>query len=299
MGVENTYNPIALLRHATRAVPAVRYATGLVGIAAAAIIIRALVGDVPVASMLLVAGVMILAMAMLVIFAASADAPKKRRSAVGMAFLWAACLFTIFFMSITVTAVTFGWPKGWAHTILPTQAVEEPLAELATKDGPNAPQGSEVADIATASPATADNVQAHEPSGEKIVTRPKGLIAPQIINSARPSVELRPNRQIIIENRSGRDLIDLRTAGGASPEWGPEILKAEATRDPSGTIWQRLVRHNDSLTRDFVPPDGGCMLDFQVILQGGLKREARGVNVCEASSLIVHHDRIEVVAGNK
>lgn len=107
-----------------RAVPAVRYATGLVGIAAAAVIIRSLFGDLSFERILPILLGSILCMAILVILSAAVEGPKAGRQPIAKVFLWAACLFMMAFMLLTVTAVSVGWPTIWARLILPEHAIE-------------------------------------------------------------------------------------------------------------------------------------------------------------------------------
>lgn len=116
----SVFTPVAALRAATKAVPAVKYAVGLVGIAAAVSLARGFLPGVGVVAMLPLLGGFILVMAVLVILAAAVASPA--RTPVAKLFLWATCLFTIAFMLFTVTAVAVGWPRAWAQVILPGEA---------------------------------------------------------------------------------------------------------------------------------------------------------------------------------
>jgi TonB family protein len=126
-------NPLSLLREATRAVPAVRYATGLVGIAAAIFFIRGLLPDVSLAAMLPLLLGTLACMTALVLVSAAVTAPTAGQSTVALVFLWATCLFIITFMFFTVTAVGFGWPTSWAKLMLPASAFDTPLVETSEK----------------------------------------------------------------------------------------------------------------------------------------------------------------------
>lgn len=118
-------HPVKALKLATDAVPAVRYAVGLVGIAAAIALLRGFLPDVGIVGMLPILGGTIVAMALLVILAAAVAAPGN--TSIAQTFLWATCIFVITFMFFTVTAVAFGWPPAWARLILPQSAITRPL----------------------------------------------------------------------------------------------------------------------------------------------------------------------------
>ena len=120
-------DPVSALRSAVKAVPAIRYAVALVGIAAALALIRGFIPDVGLESMLPIFGGALIAMAAVVVLAAAVG--SKARSRVGEVFLWAVCLFVIVFMILTVTAVVFGWPSAWARVFLPPAAASSSLVD--------------------------------------------------------------------------------------------------------------------------------------------------------------------------
>lgn len=133
------------MRQGAKAVPAVSYAIGLAGIAAAFAFIRTLFGDVSLPAMLPLLVGAILIMAVLAIFASalprqSVAIENGRRvkveepSILGKIFLWAVCIFVIIFMVFTVTAVAVGWPRAWAYIMLPREAAERSLSSAITDD---------------------------------------------------------------------------------------------------------------------------------------------------------------------
>ena len=129
------------MRAGAKAVPAVTYAIGLAGIAAAIAFIRTLFGDVSLPAMMPLLIGAIIVMAVLALFASAVaprteeeDARRRRQrrrrlpDTPGEVFLWAVCIFVIVFMGFTVTAVGIGKPRAWAFLLLPREAAERSLA---------------------------------------------------------------------------------------------------------------------------------------------------------------------------
>ncbi len=104
---------LLILKQATKEVPAVKYATGLVGVAATAAIIAGIVKGYSSVSILAVA-FLILGMVVLYLFAMLARSTTKSTHYAGLALMWAVVLLVIIFMGFTTTAVAFDWPCNWA-----------------------------------------------------------------------------------------------------------------------------------------------------------------------------------------
>ena len=129
--------PWGLLIAAVNAVPVVRYALGLVGVAAAMSIIRTLpkIGEVPLAAMgpLLIGMIVVMgALALLALIFAPRQETRDRPAQV---FLWAICLFVIALMIAYLSALIFGVPRQLALTILPRQAADSPLIPIGPAEG--------------------------------------------------------------------------------------------------------------------------------------------------------------------
>jgi hypothetical protein len=110
-----TPNPLDLLNAAQKAVPAVKYALGVAGVAAAAAIIVGLLGYGRTG--FIVMGGALVAMVLLFVFARLVVAGNRSVVAAGMVLLWAVILFFCTFLFFTVTAFAFLWPIEWAHFI--------------------------------------------------------------------------------------------------------------------------------------------------------------------------------------
>lgn len=134
-GEEDSFGALGVLNQAIRKVPVLKYAMGLVGVAAALAITRGLLPDVGLAAMFPVFVGSIIAMAVLLILAAAAGQPAARRAKVANVFLWATCIFVIVLMAFTVSAIALGQPTRWAEIILPKKASETPLLTVNGVDG--------------------------------------------------------------------------------------------------------------------------------------------------------------------
>jgi hypothetical protein len=114
--------PIAILNQAINRVPALKYALGLAGIAAAIAIIRTLVTDLRLAAFGIV--VMVVLMTVLFVFAKlSAIGPREVRLP-ALALMWFSLLLTITSASLLFTSVFFDWPLSLKH-IVDRQATAE------------------------------------------------------------------------------------------------------------------------------------------------------------------------------
>src|SRR5262249_52372261 len=102
---------------ARRAVPAVNYALGVAGIAAAASIVGFFVGKGR--ESIIILGGIFAAMILLYIFGALVSFSKQGSFiyAAGVLLLYAVLLFFCTFLVFTVSAVAKGWPPAWAHVL--------------------------------------------------------------------------------------------------------------------------------------------------------------------------------------
>ena len=93
--------PITAIRESMKAVPAMRYALALTGLAAAVAIARTFLPDVNFTEMLPLAIGAIIAMACVLVFSAAYGLNRSQKNPIGAVFLWAVCIFIVFFMAIT------------------------------------------------------------------------------------------------------------------------------------------------------------------------------------------------------
>jgi hypothetical protein len=122
---DGPYSPLDVLGKAIKAVPAVRFALGVVGVSAAAALVVAFLGQTR-ASIIMVALVFV-GMVILFAFSGLVSPPSRRGQVVGSSadpkanlrvaatvLLWAVVGFFTLFLVMTVTAVAFGVPCNWA-----------------------------------------------------------------------------------------------------------------------------------------------------------------------------------------
>jgi hypothetical protein len=134
---------VALIDIARRDVPAVNYAMGLVGIAAAGAAISLLLGQSRAA---VIIGLML--GGMLVLFVVSVAVRKKASKSTKLAaetLVWVIVLLFAVSLSFTLTAVTFGWPPALVPIILSGnygQNVTDDIAKLYSSSDPNDCQSS-------------------------------------------------------------------------------------------------------------------------------------------------------------
>ena len=112
-GVENemdSLNPLRALRRAQQAVPAVRYAMGLAGVAAATSIITSFVGDAQASVRTL--GLVFAGMILLYVFAVMVRSSKAAHKPAKV-LVWVLVAAYVIFVSMTVTVFVFEWPCLW------------------------------------------------------------------------------------------------------------------------------------------------------------------------------------------
>jgi len=110
---------------ARQAVPAVNYALGVAGIAAAGAIITLFVSKTKASIVLVV----LIFVGMILLFAFSQLVVAKGRSTqmAGTVLLWAVLLFFVTFLVFTVTAFATEWPRPWAFFLGITPTPEHPV----------------------------------------------------------------------------------------------------------------------------------------------------------------------------
>lgn len=106
---------LGVLQLARQAVPAVDYALGAAGVAAAAAVVTTFLGRGQ--ATLIILGAMLVAMLLLFAFASLVSAKSKAAVRAGVMLLWAVTLFFCVFLVFTVTAVAFEWPRAWASLL--------------------------------------------------------------------------------------------------------------------------------------------------------------------------------------
>jgi hypothetical protein len=127
--IGQSFSPIQILNAARRAVPAVDYALGAAGIAAAGAIVTAFLGKGK-ASIIILGGMMI-AMVMLFIFSRLVTSKSKSITYAGLFLTWAILLFFTTFLIFTATAVAMGKPLIWAGVLGLARNNVSPIDQLA------------------------------------------------------------------------------------------------------------------------------------------------------------------------
>jgi hypothetical protein len=108
-GTETPASPFAILRAATQAVPAVKWALGVAGVISAAALVK--VFFVSVGAALLAGFGMLVMMVILVLFAAATRARSSVLIVPALVLTWALLVLVIVSSVLTVSAAFFGWPK--------------------------------------------------------------------------------------------------------------------------------------------------------------------------------------------
>jgi hypothetical protein len=108
-------NPLKLLEAARRAVPAVKYALGVAGVAIAAAIVISAVGNGRAA--IIIMGGTLVAMVLLFVFSQLVAVKSPSVNIAGIAMLWSVVFFFTAFMFFTISAFAFQWPRTWATFI--------------------------------------------------------------------------------------------------------------------------------------------------------------------------------------
>jgi hypothetical protein len=106
-------SPLSILNAARKAVPAVDYALGAAGIAAAGAIVVGLLGNGRAA--VIISGAMFISMVLLFIFSRLITTQSVGIVIAGMVLLWAVTIFFCTFLLFTATAFAFQWPPPWAQ----------------------------------------------------------------------------------------------------------------------------------------------------------------------------------------
>jgi hypothetical protein len=106
-------NPLVVLRQAIIAVPSLRYALGVVGVAAAGAIIGTLAGGHSRTTLVVVCSVFV-GMILLFLFSKLVASDSLSTQLAGHVVLWAVTVVFVFFLAITATAAAAGWPCKWA-----------------------------------------------------------------------------------------------------------------------------------------------------------------------------------------
>jgi hypothetical protein len=125
---------IQILNSARQAVPAVDYALGIAGIAAAGAIVMFFLGKTQ-------AGIIIIAltfigMVLLFLFSRLAVSESKDTQTAGRVLLWAILVFFMIFLGFTVTAFAMGWPSPWAALLgIPPITKPTPVPDGSAPDG--------------------------------------------------------------------------------------------------------------------------------------------------------------------
>jgi hypothetical protein len=101
--------PMAILRLAINAVPAVRYAAGVAGLISAAALVKALFSSVQAA--LLVGVAMLILMSVLLVFAASTKLAPEFLRRPALTLTWAILILFVLSAGLTASSVFFDWPK--------------------------------------------------------------------------------------------------------------------------------------------------------------------------------------------
>lgn len=120
---ERSMTPLDILDAARKAVPAVNYALGVAGIAAAGALIVGFLGKGR-AAIIILAGIFV-AMFLLVVFASAVGAEGNSATTAGTVIQWAVTIFFCFFLAFSATAVAFGWPValtsvlGLSNSVVP------------------------------------------------------------------------------------------------------------------------------------------------------------------------------------
>jgi hypothetical protein len=105
-------SPVAILNAGLRAVPALKYALGVAGIAVLGAVVVGVLGSTRAAVVIL--GGMFVAMVLLFAFARLTASESPTITAAGVFLLWAVILFFCTFLVFTATAVAVRWPKPLA-----------------------------------------------------------------------------------------------------------------------------------------------------------------------------------------
>lgn len=104
---------LKILSDAQKAVPAVKYAFGVAGVAAAAALVRGGLGYRQ--STVLIIGAMFIAMILLLVFSVLITSKSKIIHGAGIGLVCVVVFFITIFIGFTVTAFAIEWPRAWVH----------------------------------------------------------------------------------------------------------------------------------------------------------------------------------------
>jgi hypothetical protein len=111
----NSLSPLAILDKARKAVPAVNYALGVAGVAAAAALVTWLVGNTNSSIILLSSS--FVGMILLFVFSKLVVSTAPSVQFAGVVLVWMILAFFATFLLFTTTAFVSGWPCNWAATL--------------------------------------------------------------------------------------------------------------------------------------------------------------------------------------
>jgi hypothetical protein len=150
-------NPWSVLIYATDRVPALRYAIGVAGIAAAVSIVAALTQGYSIVTTISV-GLLIVGMVVLYLFARLVTSKATTVHNAGLVLMWTVVAFVIVFMVFTTTAVAVGWPCNWAELLHLRTFCDAPSPMLPKPSSP-APSSEPLAPTAAPSgrPSTSED----------------------------------------------------------------------------------------------------------------------------------------------
>ena len=242
-----TLNPLTILGFAQEKVPAVKYATGLVGVAAALSLIYAFLPGVSPTGIGVLILYALIAMLALFLVATAVRVAGPLVIAPAIALLWATCALIIAFMFFTVTAFAVGWPKTWALTILPTEIQKTSLVDAigATSDA---------SDTESQELASEEQPRAYEDAGRDSdqtsqIDLPEQEQASDVVPSLSPEADFEKREQNQgIKRLLGNWSIKFNRSNGPDPQ--PWFTFQTTINDDSGVVRGRL--ENDLVSGAFL-----------------------------------------------
>lgn len=117
-------NPFRILKDAIKQVPALKYALGVAGIAAAAALIKSVLNDFRVAVFGIT--VMVVLMTVLVIFAKLTAIASKDFKLPALILMWFSLLLVLAVSSFLFTSTFFNWPIKLKDSVIQTPVMPEP-----------------------------------------------------------------------------------------------------------------------------------------------------------------------------
>jgi hypothetical protein len=132
-------SPMAVLDEARKAVPAVNYALGVAGVAAAAAIVTAFVGRGT--GGMIVVGSAFVGMILLFVFSRLVISPSPSIQFAGVVLVWIVLVFFGTFLVLTATAVIFTKPCNWAQFLGISSDCRAPLVKPDARTTSETPAG--------------------------------------------------------------------------------------------------------------------------------------------------------------